>query len=117
MRRAQLKTFYKKIAKERIEILLDLAFKKLEEGDEELAKKYMQLVRTIALKTNYRLKGLKKYFCKKCFIPLVIGKTARVRLNKNHKTINITCLKCGYVKRYPYKPKKLSWRPHKSSSS
>ncbi|MEM0324831.1 MAG: ribonuclease P [Candidatus Aenigmatarchaeota archaeon] len=102
----KLRTLYKKIAKERIKILLKLAFEKVKEKDLELAKRYVELARKIALRTNFRLKKLKRLFCKKCNIPLVYGLTARVRLNKYHKTINVTCLNCNFTKRYPYKPKK-----------
>lgn len=103
-------SFYKKIAKERIRILLNLAFEKVRENKLEIARKYIKLLRRIALKTNFRLKKIKRLFCRKCNIPLVIGVTARVRLNKKNKTINVSCLQCGFIKRYPYKPK-LSRRP------
>ncbi|MFH7903690.1 MAG: ribonuclease P protein component 4 [Candidatus Aenigmatarchaeota archaeon] len=111
------KLLIKQIAKERILILLDLARKKVKEGEYDLARRYVELARKIALRANFRLKKLKRTFCKKCNIPLIFGLTARVRLNKYHKTINVTCLLCGNVKRYPYKPKKSPRRPDKFSTS
>jgi len=98
----------KNIAKERIQILLDLAKKKVRESDYELARRYVELARKIGLRANFRLRKLKRTFCKKCNIPLIIGLTARVRLNKNHKTINITCLLCNTTRRIPYKPKRIN---------
>ncbi|MEM1634294.1 MAG: ribonuclease P protein component 4 [Candidatus Aenigmatarchaeota archaeon] len=113
---AKQKMLIKQIAKERIKILLKLAQEKVREKDYQLARRYVELARKIALRANFRLKKLKRFFCKKCNIPLIFGLTARVRLNKHHKTINVTCLLCGNVKRYPYKPK-LSRRPNKLSTS
>lgn len=92
----------KKIAKERINILLKYAFEYAKK-DLELSRKYVELARKIAKRANFRLKRLKRLFCKYCNTPLIFGYTARVRLNKHHKTINITCLICGKTKRYPYK--------------
>lgn len=98
------KRFAKRIAEERIKILFNLAFKVLKENPER-SRRYIELLRKIALKTNYRLKKLKRKFCKVCNTPLLPGLTARVRLSKKHKTINVTCLFCGKVYRYPYKPR------------
>ncbi len=95
----------RKIAKERIKILFRLAKEYLKK-DLKLSQRYIELARKIALRTNVRLKKLKRKFCRKCNTLLVPGYTARIRLNKKHKTINVTCLVCGNIKRYPYYPKK-----------
>ena len=53
-----------KIAKERIEILLDLA--KREVDKPERSKRYVELARKISKRYNIRLKkGQKRSFCKK----------------------------------------------------
>jgi ribonuclease P protein subunit RPR2 len=97
----------KKIAKERIKILINLAFEYAKK-DLDLSRKYIELARRIGKKANVRLRKLKRLFCKYCNTPLIFGYTARVRLNKKTKTVNITCLVCNKIKRYPYKPFKLS---------
>jgi len=97
----------KKIAKERIKILINLAFEYAKK-DLDLSRKYIELARRIGKRANVRLRKLKRLFCKYCNTPLIFGYTARVRLNKKTKTVNITCLVCNKVKRYPYKPFKLS---------
>lgn len=94
---------YKKIARERIKILLELARRNVK-TDERLARRYVEIARKIAMRTNFRMKKLKRTFCKECNTPLVPGYTARIRLSKKHRTINVTCLNCGKIYRYPYKP-------------
>ncbi len=79
----------KKIAKERIKILIKLAFEYAKK-DLELSRKYIELARKIGKRANVRLRKLKRLFCKNCNTPLIFGYTARVRLNKKNKTINIT---------------------------
>ena len=92
----------KRIAEERIKILFKYAFEYAKK-DLELSRKYVELARKIAMRANIRLKNLKRKFCKYCNTPLIFGYTARVRLDKRHKTINVTCLVCNRTKRYPYK--------------
>jgi len=63
------KKLERKIAKERIRILFEM-MEKMKYEDYELARRYVQLARRIAMK--YRLKLPKRYkilFCKKCLYP------------------------------------------------
>lgn len=90
----------KRIAKERIEILFELARKSLEKYPER-SKRYVELLRKIGLRYNIRLrKNIKRSICKNCNQLLIPGKTATVRLNK--KTIIVKCLECGKIYRYPF---------------
>lgn len=58
--------FQSRIAKERIEILLDLAKKEFKNHPER-SKKYVELARKIGKRYNVRLtKKQKRSFCKKC---------------------------------------------------
>lgn len=97
------KKIEKKIAKERIEILFKL-MEDMKGENYDLARKYVELARKIAMK--YRVKIPKEYklkFCKKCLYPYKEGKF-RVRIAKSR--VIITCLNCGYTKRVPIRPKR-----------
>jgi len=95
-----------KIAKERINLLFELAMRELDKNPQR-SKRYVQLLRKIGLRYNVRLpKHIKRIICKHCNNLLIPGKTAMVRLNSRKKTVNIKCLECGKIYRYPYYPKK-----------
>lgn len=86
------------VAKERVELLLDLAKKKYTEGDETLAKRYCQLARKIQLRYRVRNKEYLKKYCKKCFLPWVKGKTVKVRVNSRSAFVEYVCT-CGTIKK------------------
>lgn len=91
---AERREIAKRIAKERIERLFSLARKRVEEGELEYARKYVQLAKRIAMKAQIKIpKELKESFCKNCFLPLIPGKTCKVR--KTKKRITKICLNCG----------------------
>jgi ribonuclease P protein subunit RPR2 len=98
----------RRIAAERVEILFREAEKVFKE-DKELARRYIELARRIAMKVNYRLpKKFKRRFCRKCSNFLIPGRNAVVRLNSREKYVSTLCLECGNIKRLPYvKEKKL----------
>lgn len=92
----------KKIAEERIEILLNHAYNRAKIGDHELAKRYIEIARRIAKKCNVRFKKEQKLkICKNCNSYLLPGITSRVRVYKGR--VIITCLNCGSIKRYKIK--------------
>jgi len=96
----------RRIARERIRILFELAKKNLDEHPER-SKRYIQLMRKIGLRYNVRLpKNIKRSFCKNCNTLLVPGKTSIIRLNRREKTVRVKCLVCGKIYRYPYGRKK-----------
>lgn len=92
----------KRIAKERIEILIKLAEIETRKKRIELARKYVDLVFRISKKTNFRLGKLKIKLCKRCNTFLIPGLTSVVRLKSIEKCVNIICKTCGEKKRYPY---------------
>lgn len=94
----------KRIAKERIEILLKLAKEKLKENP-ELSRRYVQLAREIGMRANFRLKKLKRTFCKNCNTILIPGYTSIVRIERRKKIVKIICKECGKIYRYPTRPK------------
>jgi ribonuclease P protein subunit RPR2 len=92
-----------RIAKERIKILFDLALKEFKKHPER-SRRYIQLLRKIGLRYNVRLpKELKRKFCKKCFNLFIPGYSCEIRLNDKTKTVNIKCLRCNKIYRYPYR--------------
>ena len=91
----------RKIARERIDKLFQM-MEEMKNKDYELARRYVELARRIAMK--YRIKLPKEYklkFCKKCLYPYKEGRF-RVRIAKSR--VIITCLNCGYTKRVPIRP-------------
>jgi ribonuclease P protein subunit RPR2 len=99
----------KNIAKGRMKILLNLAYKVFHK-DPSLSRKYVELTKKIGMKSSVRLPRKSKMFlCKKCGNLLVPGTNCRVRIKPECGTkIIITCLTCKWIKRYPLtKGKKL----------
>ncbi|MCS7123514.1 MAG: ribonuclease P [Candidatus Aenigmarchaeota archaeon] len=90
----------KRIARERVEILLKLANEKLKTNP-ELSKRYIQIAREICMRTNIRLGKYKRIFCKKCNTILVPGYTSVVRIERRKKIVKIICKSCGEKYRYP----------------
>jgi ribonuclease P protein subunit RPR2 len=103
MRKGRKPAWQIKIAKERIQILFDLAKKEFKNHPER-SKRYIQLLRKIGLRYNVRLpKEIKRSFCKNCNSLLIPGLSSEVRLNKRTKTVNIRCKNCNKIYRYPYR--------------
>src|SRR5438309_9561283 len=91
------------VARERIEILLRQA-EEVFPQDVELSKRYAGLAKKISKRTKVRIPQEKKrYLCKNCGTPLVPGKNARRRLSPANSRIIISCLRCGAIRRYPYR--------------
>lgn len=88
----------KKIAQERIEILVKSALK---EKDEALAVRQAQQAKKIAMRFRVRLPyEARQLFCKKCKAFIVPGRTARVRVGRaKTRAVRITCLQCGHTYR------------------
>lgn len=101
----------KEIARERIEILLELA-KKVFPSDRILSKRYVELARRISMKARVPLiKEQKMFICKGCGSLLVPGVNCRVRTRPEFgTTLIVTCLDCGRKKRYPTVRERLSRR-------
>ena len=91
-----------KIAKERIEILFNLAEKELKKNPQR-SRRYVELARKIGTRCNVRLTtGQKSKFCKKCNQLLISKKTSKIKIEPNEKFIEIKCMNCGSVNRQPY---------------
>ena len=91
------KRLEKKIARERIDYLLERAVK-WKERDYELARRYVELARKIAMKYRVKLRPeQKRLFCKGCFYPY---RSDRVRVRVKKGRVIVTCLNCGRIRRY-----------------
>jgi ribonuclease P protein subunit RPR2 len=87
----------KNIAKQRIKELFEEA-----EKNKNMANRYVELARKIAMKNRVRIPSeLKRRFCKHCYKYLVPGKNLRVRIQNNH--IVYSCLECKKFMRFPHK--------------
>ncbi len=98
------KTAERKIATERIERLFEAAGD-VYETDESLSNRYIIIAKKIAMK--YRIKIPDQYrmgYCRKCLSFFSPGKNTRTRIN--HGKVSVTCMNCGYTRRYPIKEKR-----------
>jgi ribonuclease P protein subunit RPR2 len=101
MRWKQLRHQRKRIASKHIKRMLELAFKNLEDKPER-SRRYVRIAKDIVKKHKVQLTSdQKRQFCKKCNMPLVPGRTARVRTSSG--MVSITCLHCGNIKRFPFR--------------
>src|SRR3989338_5771704 len=91
-----------RIARERIAIL----FSEASAAEPELAKRYMKLAKKIGMRYNIRLGKLKRRFCRHCFSYFTAGNSRR-RMKSG--IMNVTCLSCGKITRYPYKSRERSF--------
>ena len=90
-----------KIAKERIDILFNLAEKELKNS--KRSRRYVKLARKIGKRYNVRLTtGQKRKFCKECNQLLIPKKTCEIKIDSNKKFMKIKCRNCGNVSRQPY---------------
>lgn len=98
----------KRIARERIEILLNQALSVYREHP-ELANRYVALARRLSMRYKVRIpKFWRLFICRKCKGLMVPGFSGRVRLRRRREPhIAFTCLKCGGVKRIPLRRGKV----------
>ena len=102
------KRIVRDLALQRIRWLYKLSIDAVKRNDTELARRYVDIILSLSRKANVRLPKLIKHsVCKNCHIPLIPGITAKIRLRSDGKSswIVIKCLKCGWIHRYPYKPR------------
>ena len=99
--RTKNKAISKNIAQERIEYLFELAKNELCSNPEK-SQRYVWLARKIGMRHRVSIPAeLKRNLCKQCGSLLVAGLNSRRRIKDGN--IIITCLKCGGLKRYPFK--------------
>lgn len=93
----------KRIAKERVDKLFEMAERAAAANDFRSADRYVEMAWDIKLKFRIALtKHQKQLFCRRCLKFLADGKTGRYRTEKGQ--LVITCLNCGSARRYPLTP-------------
>ncbi len=93
---------YKRIAKERIEILFREAKSQSKEHPDR-ANRYVFLARKLAMKYRIKLdKKFKRLFCKHCYHYFIHGKNVEVRTNPKTRAVEYLCLDCKEITRFPY---------------
>jgi len=105
--------YLRDLALQRIKRLVRFA-EQVRSVEPELANRYGELALAIARKAQLRYPDfLKARVCRRCGAWLVPGFSARVRLRRRGemKYIAVTCLRCGYVRRYPLKRQEVPPRP------
>jgi len=89
----------KKIARERIALLFELAGEQ-SGSHPELSNRYVELARRIAMRQRVRIeRRFRRRFCRNCSSFLIPGKNTRVRIHDGRVTV--TCLVCNTRRRYP----------------
>lgn len=89
------------VAKDRIARLYGLSFSMARSGDLDLARRYTSLARKIGMRYTVRIPtDLKRMTCRNCMLPLLPGRTSRVRVRPGKVTV--TCLECGHSRRIPH---------------
>lgn len=100
-RRQISKAAAKKIARERMDILLRLAETEMRVGKPSYSRKYVDLATRIGKRYNEPIGKRKRDFCPKCRSYYVFPRNASIRLRNGR--IIITCAECGMISRYPFK--------------
>ncbi|RLI13583.1 ribonuclease P [Candidatus Bathyarchaeota archaeon] len=92
------------IALRRIRRLFELALQVVHD-EPELADRYVEIARRIAMRARVKLpREYKRLVCKRCKRFIVPGLTCRVRLQPRREPhVVITCLRCGGIYRIPIK--------------
>jgi ribonuclease P protein subunit RPR2 len=94
------KPVVRKIALERMQILIDNAISNARTNP-ELSQRHAQIARRISTKYNIRMPYiLRIVFCKKCKSFIAPGINSKIRLGRaSIKSIRITCNFCGHTYR------------------
>ncbi len=99
----------KDLALQRVRKLYTLAVNEVRLGNYDRARRYVEIALNLISKANVRKPTyLRRGICKNCYVPLIPGLTATVRLRGNRKYIMVVrkCLLCGWVSRVPCPRKK-----------
>lgn len=107
----------RKIALRRIQTLFNLAEQNIRK-EPELAQRYVELARRIAMRTRVRLPTeYRRMICRHCKSFIYPGVNCRVRLQQRREPhMVITCLVCGKQNRILLKPRKKVLRKKRNDN-
>lgn len=100
---------YRDLVLQRIRYLFRLAVKSAKAGDVEYSRKVVKHMLRLSQATRVRApRRIKRSVCKRCLSPLLPGVTSTVRLRSQGRFsyVVVRCRLCGWIKRYPYKPRR-----------
>jgi len=102
----------RQIAMQRIRKLFDLARKKIRD-DPELAQRYAQIARKIAMRAKLRLPAeYRHHICRHCKSFIYPGVNCRVRVQQRREPhMAVTCQVCGETMRVPLRKKRSQKKP------
>jgi len=83
----------RKVAREQIEELMSYALTENKKSP-EIAGEHANVAWKLSTRFNVRLGEKRLFFCHKCKEFIVPPDTARIRLSKKRKGLNVTCLRC-----------------------
>ncbi|RLJ08356.1 MAG: RNAase P [Candidatus Aenigmatarchaeota archaeon] len=92
----------KRIARERVKRLFRLAEEASRQGKQERADRYAELIWRICLRHNLRPRERRR-ICRRCHCWLQPGKTLRIRTRADKQVVVWQCMRCGFIRRYPYR--------------
>lgn len=98
----------KDLANQRMTRLYSLAVSETRKGRFDLARRYISILIAISRKAQVRpYKYIRRGYCRRCKIPLIPSLTSRVRVRSERKysRIVVTCLLCGWRRRFVVKPR------------
>ncbi len=100
-------TSTKQIALQRVHTLFSLA-KEVAREDPQLAQRYVQIARRVAMRTRLRLPHeYRSLICRKCKSFILPGVNCRIRIQQRREPhMVITCLSCGGHTRIPLRGRK-----------
>ena len=91
----------RRIARERMDILFELAGEEAREGNLQRANRYAHLARRLGMRYNVPFpSSYRRRYCRGCGAYLAPGAAARVRLRRSR--VVVTCKACGRIARYPF---------------
>lgn len=100
------KRIVRDIAIQRIDKLLNLAYECARAGRIEDSRRYVEIALRVSRRCRVRIRRFwRRFICKRCHVMLVPGITGRFRVRSEGKgsRVVVTCLMCGWIKRYPIK--------------
>ncbi|MFQ5919721.1 MAG: ribonuclease P protein component 4 [Thermoplasmata archaeon] len=101
MVRRRRKGLERRIARERMDILFEMAEEEAHRGNLPRANRYVRLARRLGMRYNVPFSSsYRRRYCRGCGTFLAPGTAATVRLRRSR--VVVTCKACGRVARYPY---------------